>query len=57
MTAFLDVRTRVNLEKYLQDLICVVRSPEEVGMLVEALMSLQFGNGNCETARAKAARA
>ncbi len=31
-----------NLEGFLQDLICVVSSPEEVGALVEVLMALQL---------------
>ena len=33
---------RKNLERFLQDLICVVSSPEEVGALVEVLMALQL---------------
>lgn len=36
-----DLRSRKNLEGFLQDLICVVSSPEEVGALVEVLMALQ----------------
>src|ERR1700735_4836880 len=37
-----DLRSRKNLEEFLQDLICVVSSPEEVGALVEVLMALQL---------------
>ncbi len=36
-----DLRSRKVLEEFLQDLICVVSSPEEVGALVEVLMALQ----------------
>jgi len=37
-----DLRSRKVLEEFLQDLICVVSSPEEVGALVEILMALQL---------------
>ena len=37
-----DLRSRKVLEEFLQDLICVVSSPEEVGALVEVLMALQL---------------
>jgi hypothetical protein len=37
-----DLRSRKNLEGFLQDLICVLTSPEEVGVLVEVLMTLQL---------------
>jgi hypothetical protein len=37
-----DLRSRKNLEGFLQDLICVVSTPEEVGALVEVLMALQL---------------
>ena len=37
-----DLRSTKNLEGFLQDLICVVSSPEEVGALVEVLMALQL---------------
>jgi hypothetical protein len=37
-----DLRSQKNLEGFLQDLICVVSSPEEVGALVEVLMALQL---------------
>jgi hypothetical protein len=37
-----DLRSRKALEAFLQDLICVVSSPEEVGALVEVLMALQL---------------
>jgi hypothetical protein len=37
-----DLQSRKNLEGFLQDLICVVSTPEEVGALVEVLMALQF---------------
>lgn len=37
-----DLRSRKNLEGFLQDLICVVSTPEEVGALVEVLMVLQL---------------
>lgn len=37
-----DLQSRKVLEEFLQDLICVVSSPEEVGALVEALMALQL---------------
>jgi hypothetical protein len=37
-----DLRSKKNLEGFLQDLICVVSSPEEVGALVEVLMALQL---------------
>jgi hypothetical protein len=37
-----DLQSKKNLEGFLQDLICVVSSPEEVGALVEVLMALQL---------------
>jgi hypothetical protein len=37
-----DLRSQKNLEAFLQDLICIVSSPEEVGALVEVLMALQL---------------
>jgi hypothetical protein len=37
-----DLQARKNLEEFLQDLICVVSTPEEVGALVEVLMALQL---------------
>lgn len=37
-----DLRSRKSLEGLLQDLICVVSTPEEVGALVEVLMALQL---------------
>jgi hypothetical protein len=37
-----NLRSRKVLEEFLQDLICVVSSPEEVGALVEILMALQL---------------
>jgi hypothetical protein len=37
-----DLRSRKVLEEFLQELICVVSSPEEVGALVEVLMALQL---------------
>ena len=45
-----DLRSRKALEEFLQDLICVVSSPEEVGALVEVLMALQLP-GTRETQR------
>jgi len=36
-----DHRRRKSLELFLEDLICVVENPEEVGVLVEVLMALQ----------------
>jgi hypothetical protein len=56
-----DLRSRKNLEEFLQDLICVVSSPEEVGALVEVLMALQLPPAREEpsvrTIRTKVARA
>jgi hypothetical protein len=37
-----DLRSTKKLEGFLQDLICVVSSPEEVAALVEVLMALQL---------------
>jgi hypothetical protein len=37
-----DLQSKKNLEGFLQDLICVVSSPEEVGALVEVLMALRL---------------
>ena len=37
-----DLQKKRNLEGFLQDLICVVSTPEEVGALVEILMALQL---------------
>ena len=52
-----DLRSRKNLEGFLQDLICVVSTPEEVGALVEILMALQLPAATEEAGiRAKAAR-
>jgi hypothetical protein len=44
MEVFRDLRTRLNLEQYLQDLICGVENLEQVGVLVEALLALQYAN-------------
>jgi hypothetical protein len=55
MERVLDRRTRVNLEQYLQDLICGVGNVEQVGVLVEALMALQHGNTVRENTKANAA--
>ncbi|MGA7622839.1 MAG: hypothetical protein WCA38_21730 [Candidatus Acidiferrales bacterium] len=33
---------RENLEKYLQELICDVTTPQEVGLLVEVLHTVQY---------------
>jgi hypothetical protein len=56
-----DLRSKKNLEGFLQDLICVVSSPEEVGALVEVLMALQLPAAREEsgirTIRTKVARA
>ena len=56
-----DLRSKKNLEGFLQDLICVVSSPEEVGALVEVLMALQLPAAREEPSagpiRTKAARA
>jgi hypothetical protein len=53
-----DLRGRTNLEGFLQDLICVVSTPEEVGALVEILMALQLPRAPDEPGiRAKAAQA
>ncbi|MFY9730595.1 MAG: hypothetical protein WB723_11545 [Candidatus Acidiferrales bacterium] len=56
-----DLGSKKNLEGFLQDLICVVSSPEEVGTLVEILMALQLPVAREEpstgTIRTKAARA
>jgi hypothetical protein len=41
MEAVSEIRNTKNLEEYLLDLICTVNSPEEVGVLVNALMVLQ----------------
>ncbi len=57
MNVFPDTRSRENLEQYLQDLICVVNSPEEVGLLVDALMVLQSDFSERKTSRARAAGA
>jgi hypothetical protein len=57
MNAFSDIRSRENLEQYLQDLICIVNSPEEVGLLVDALLVLQSDFSGRETRRAKVAGA
>jgi hypothetical protein len=57
MNAFPDTRSKENLEQYLQDLICIVNSPEEVGLLVDALMVLQSDFPERETRRARAAGA
>lgn len=57
MNVFPDSRSRENLEQYLQDLICVVNSPEEVGLLVDALMVLQSDFSERKTRRARAAGA
>lgn len=47
-----------NLEGFLQELICVVSSPEEVGALVEVLMALQLpAEGEEPGIRVKVARA
>jgi hypothetical protein len=55
------LRSRKNLEEFLQDLICVVSSPEEVGALVEVLMALQLPaapeESGIRTIRTKVARA
>jgi hypothetical protein len=51
-----DLRTRLSLEQYLQDLICGVENLEQVGVLVEALLALQYANKLArERARAKSA--
>ncbi|MGA8143765.1 MAG: hypothetical protein WB987_07750 [Candidatus Acidiferrales bacterium] len=57
MNAMADFRSRNALEQYLQDLICGVTSPEEVGVLVETLMTLQLRNTVHESASATAAGA
>jgi hypothetical protein len=57
MNAFPDTRSKENLEQYLQDLICIVNSPEEVGLLGDALMVLQSDFPERETRRARAAGA
>jgi len=56
MDVFWDLRTRLNLEQYLQDLVCGVQNPEQVGVLVEALLALQYANKLArEKVRAKSA--
>jgi hypothetical protein len=57
MNVFPDTRSRENLEQYLQDLICIVNSAEEVGLLVDALMVLQSDCSERKTSRARAAGA
>lgn len=57
MNVFPDTRSRENLEQYLQDLICIVNSAEEVGLLVDALMVLQSDFSERKTSRARAAGA
>jgi len=53
-----DLQSKKNLEGFLQDLICVVSSPEEVGALVEVLMALQLPAAREESGiRTNAARA
>jgi hypothetical protein len=56
MEVFWDLRTRLNLEQYLQDLICGVENLEQVGVLVEALLAVQYVNKLArEKTRAKSA--
>ena len=55
MSAFHDIRSKENMEQYLQDLICIVSSPEEVGLLIDALLVLQSDFSGRETTRARAA--
>jgi len=56
MEVLWDLRTRLILEQYLQDLICGVENLEQVGVLVEALLALQYANKLArERTRAKSA--
>ncbi len=55
MNAFPDTRSRENMEQYLQDLICIVSSPEEVGLLIDALLVLQSDRSGRETPKVRAA--
>jgi hypothetical protein len=57
MQTLLDFRSTRKLEQFLQDLICVVASPEEVGVLVEVLMAMQVDASRRTVARTKVASA
>jgi hypothetical protein len=58
MEVLWDLRTRLNLKQYLQDLICGVENLEQVGVLVEALLAVQYANKLArERTRAKSAGA
>jgi hypothetical protein len=53
MKAATQTRSSKNLERFLQDLICIANGPEEVGVLVEVLMALQLPKSNHERTRAR----